>query len=198
MSTEAFRFAFARHAESDANATDLLSSDPSRPVALTPRGRAQARALGAQLANLPIGLAVGTRLLHTRQTIDLALDGAKMENKRLMRNSARRGRRSRSGAWGWRVLHNPPSLCHGLRRPASSASPTLTRCFRKMTSHDASGQPRNWSALRQRRPGNITRSRDAPISWGSTNHPDRATPTHLPWRDAQSVSKEGSQAAAPS
>jgi DNA-binding MarR family transcriptional regulator len=35
-------------------------------------------------------------------------------------------------------------------------------------------------------------------SWGSTNHPDRATPTHQPWRDAQSVSKEGSQAAAPS
>jgi hypothetical protein len=133
--------------------------------------------------------------------------------------------------------------------------------FPEMTSHDASGQPRSWSALRQRRPGNITsaadwvcpghsagrprpscrarpagivivcrylaqkevathddvsgripdawgrranvtgrgtRSRDAPISWDSTNHPDRVTPTHQPWRNAQSVSKEGSQAAAPS
>ena len=76
MSTERFRlFAFARHAESEANATHVLSSDPARPVALTARGRAQARALGAQLANLPIDLAVGTRLLRTQQTIDLALDG---------------------------------------------------------------------------------------------------------------------------
>lgn len=76
MSADAFRlFAFARHAESEANATHVLSSDPSRPVALTARGRAEARALGAQLANLPIDLAVGTRLLRTRQTLDLALDG---------------------------------------------------------------------------------------------------------------------------
>jgi broad specificity phosphatase PhoE len=42
---------------------------------LTARGRTQARALGAQLANLHVDLAVGTRLLRTRQTIDIALDG---------------------------------------------------------------------------------------------------------------------------
>jgi broad specificity phosphatase PhoE len=76
MSADAFRlFAFARHAESEANAAHVLSSDPARPVALTAGGRTQARALGAQLANLPIDLAVGTRLLRTQQTIDLALDG---------------------------------------------------------------------------------------------------------------------------
>jgi broad specificity phosphatase PhoE len=76
MSPDAFRlFVFARHAESEANLAHVLSSDPSRPVALTPRGRAQARALGAQLANLPIDLAVGTRLLRTQQTIDIALTG---------------------------------------------------------------------------------------------------------------------------
>lgn len=76
MSADAFRlFAFARHAESEANVAHVFSSDPSRPVALTARGRAQARALGAQLANLPIDLAVGTRLLRTQQTIDIALDG---------------------------------------------------------------------------------------------------------------------------
>jgi broad specificity phosphatase PhoE len=57
------------------NAAHVLSSDPARPVALTAGGRAQARALGAQLANLPIDLAVGTRLLRMQQTIDLALDG---------------------------------------------------------------------------------------------------------------------------
>jgi broad specificity phosphatase PhoE len=76
MSADMFRlFAFARHAESEANATDMLSSGPSRPVGLTARGRTQARALGAQLANLPIDVAVGTRLLRAQQTIDLALDG---------------------------------------------------------------------------------------------------------------------------
>src|ERR1700752_4742017 len=68
-------FVFARHAESVANAANVLNSNPSQPAALTARGRTQARALGAQLANLPVDLAVGTRLLRTRQTIDIALDG---------------------------------------------------------------------------------------------------------------------------
>jgi broad specificity phosphatase PhoE len=76
MPAEGLRlFVFARHAESAANAHHVVSSDPSRPVALTARGRAQARALGAQLANLPIDLAVGTRLLRTQQTIGIALEG---------------------------------------------------------------------------------------------------------------------------
>jgi broad specificity phosphatase PhoE len=68
-------FVFARHAESAANAANVLNSDPSQPVALTARGRTQARALGAQLANLRIDLAVATRLLRTQQTVELALDG---------------------------------------------------------------------------------------------------------------------------
>jgi broad specificity phosphatase PhoE len=68
-------FIFARHAESSANAANVVNSNPSQPVALTARGRTQARALGAQLANLHVDLAVGTRLLRTQQTIDLALDG---------------------------------------------------------------------------------------------------------------------------
>ena len=68
-------FVFARHAESVANAANTLNSSPSQTVALTARGRTQARALGGQLANLPVDLAVGTRLLRTRQTIDIALDG---------------------------------------------------------------------------------------------------------------------------
>lgn len=66
-------FVFARHAESAANAAGVLSTSPSRPVALSALGRTQARALGAQLAGLHVDLAVGTRLLRTRQTIALAL-----------------------------------------------------------------------------------------------------------------------------
>ena len=68
-------FVFARHAESVANAANMLNSNPSQLVALTARGRTQARALGAQLVNLHVDLAVGTRLFRTRQTIDIALDG---------------------------------------------------------------------------------------------------------------------------
>jgi broad specificity phosphatase PhoE len=68
-------FVFARHAESAANAANVVNSDPSQPFALTARGRAQARTLGAQLANLHVDLAVGSRLPRTQQTIELALDG---------------------------------------------------------------------------------------------------------------------------
>jgi broad specificity phosphatase PhoE len=68
-------FIFARHAESEANAGRVLSTDPSRPTALTDRGRAQASALGAQLANVPIDLAVSSRLPRTRETISIALAG---------------------------------------------------------------------------------------------------------------------------
>ena len=68
-------FVFARHAESVANAANMLNSNPSQPVVLTARGRTQARALGAQLANRHIDRAVGTRLLRTQETIDIALTG---------------------------------------------------------------------------------------------------------------------------
>jgi broad specificity phosphatase PhoE len=68
-------FVFARHAESEANVAKALSSDPARPVALTEHGREQARGLGAQLANLGVDLAVATRFLRTRQTVEIALHG---------------------------------------------------------------------------------------------------------------------------
>jgi len=76
MSAEVLRlFVFARHAESTANTAHVFSSDPARPVALTERGREQARVLGTQLANVRIDLAVGSRFLRALETIDIALDG---------------------------------------------------------------------------------------------------------------------------
>jgi broad specificity phosphatase PhoE len=68
-------FVLARHAESAANTANVFSSDPARPVALTERGRAQARALGRQVANVRIDLAVGSRFLRTQETIGIALHG---------------------------------------------------------------------------------------------------------------------------
>jgi broad specificity phosphatase PhoE len=66
-------FVFVRHAESAANAAQVLNSDPYHRTALTSRGRAQARKLGAQIANLEIDLAFCTRFMRTRQTVELAL-----------------------------------------------------------------------------------------------------------------------------
>jgi broad specificity phosphatase PhoE len=66
-------FVVTRHAESAANVSGLMSSDPRRPVGLTPKGFSQARQLGAQLANLEIDLAVCSRLVRTQQTAELAL-----------------------------------------------------------------------------------------------------------------------------
>src|SRR5215216_6783769 len=68
-------FVFARHAESSMNAAQVLSSDPSRAVRLSPRGRRQAFRLGQQVRNLEIELAVHTRLQRTRETVELALQG---------------------------------------------------------------------------------------------------------------------------
>jgi broad specificity phosphatase PhoE len=69
------QFVFARHAESSMNAAQILSSDPSRPIGLSPRGRRQALRLGEQIRNLDIELAVHTRLQRTRETVELALRG---------------------------------------------------------------------------------------------------------------------------
>jgi broad specificity phosphatase PhoE len=69
------QFVFARHAESSMNAAQVLSSDPSRPVGLSPRGRQQALRLGQQIRHLDIELAVHTRLQRTRETVELALRG---------------------------------------------------------------------------------------------------------------------------
>jgi probable phosphoglycerate mutase len=75
-STQSTRlFIFARHAESALNAAGLLSSDPSRRIGLTQRGREQADRLGRQLANLNIDLAVATSFPRTRETLELALQG---------------------------------------------------------------------------------------------------------------------------
>ena len=66
-------FILARHAESTANTAQVVSSNPMQPVPLTAHGKQQARALGEQLANLQVDLAVSTRFLRTQETIEVAL-----------------------------------------------------------------------------------------------------------------------------
>lgn len=66
-------FVLARHAHSLLNLEQRVNGDPSVDVPLTPLGEAQARMLGAAVANLPLDLCVSTRFGRTRRTAELAL-----------------------------------------------------------------------------------------------------------------------------
>jgi probable phosphoglycerate mutase len=68
-------FLIARHGESTLNVEQRINGDPRVPVDLTESGRANARDLGQQIANIPIGLCIHTRFARTQQTAELALDG---------------------------------------------------------------------------------------------------------------------------
>ena len=65
--------ALTRHAHSTLNVEGRVNGDPAVPVPLTDDGRAQARMLGLQLANVPFELCVHTRFTRTRETAELAL-----------------------------------------------------------------------------------------------------------------------------
>jgi len=65
----------ARHGESVLNLEGRVNGDPSVPVALTDRGRDEARLLGAQTANAELDLCVHTRFPRTHETTQLALGG---------------------------------------------------------------------------------------------------------------------------
>jgi probable phosphoglycerate mutase len=62
-----------RHAESEASVKAAVSSDPGIPCALTETGEAQARELGAKLAEEPIDVCFATEFERTRRTAELAL-----------------------------------------------------------------------------------------------------------------------------
>ena len=68
------RLILARHAESELNAAGLLNGDASVVVALTERGREQARALGRDAG--AVDVAVHTGFDRTRETAELAWPSA--------------------------------------------------------------------------------------------------------------------------
>jgi broad specificity phosphatase PhoE len=68
-------FVLIRHAHSLLNVQGRINGDPSVTVPLTDAGRAEARALGHQLAQLPLELCVHTRFARTRDTADEVLHG---------------------------------------------------------------------------------------------------------------------------
>lgn len=68
-------FVLTRHAHSTLNLEGRVNGDPAVPVPLTREGRAEATALGHQLAQLSIELCVHTRFLRTRETAECILQG---------------------------------------------------------------------------------------------------------------------------
>jgi len=144
-------FVFARHAESAANATHVLNTNPSQPVALTARGQTQARALGAQLANLHVDLAVGTRLLRTSR-----LSTSPWTAGRCQPSSNPASMRSAPGT----------SKAHAstLTGPGGTSTPWATACRMARASRTRCGATRarygaSWPGRKRLRSSSSTRSR---------------------------------------
>jgi probable phosphoglycerate mutase len=68
-------YVIARHGESTLNFENRVNGDPAVPVALTEKGRDEARLLGQQLAHVPLELCVHTRFGRTHETASIALSG---------------------------------------------------------------------------------------------------------------------------
>jgi broad specificity phosphatase PhoE len=68
-------YVIARHAETSLNLEQRVNGDPSVPVELTEPGREEARALGRQVAHIPIELCLHTAFARTRETAAIALAG---------------------------------------------------------------------------------------------------------------------------
>lgn len=69
------RLILARHGESERSVEGLTNGDPTVRVALTATGREEARSLGVELRDEPIGLCVTSEFERARETADLALEG---------------------------------------------------------------------------------------------------------------------------
>jgi broad specificity phosphatase PhoE len=68
-------YVLARHGESALNLENRINGDPAVPVALTEKGRAEARLLGQQIAHIRLDVSICTRFTRTRETAEIALQG---------------------------------------------------------------------------------------------------------------------------
>ncbi len=68
-------YVIARHGESTLNFENRINGDPAVPVALTEKGRAEARLLGQQLRRVTLELCIHTRFGRTLETGAVALEG---------------------------------------------------------------------------------------------------------------------------
>ena len=68
-------YVFARHGESTLNVERRVNGDPGVAVPLTDEGRAQARSLGDEVANLRFDACLHSRFARTRETAEIVLEG---------------------------------------------------------------------------------------------------------------------------
>ncbi len=68
-------FVLVRHGQSTLNLTRQVNGDPGITVPLTEQGRAEAAALGQQVAGVSLDLCVHTRFGRTLETAEVALGG---------------------------------------------------------------------------------------------------------------------------
>jgi broad specificity phosphatase PhoE len=68
-------YVLTRHGESTLNFENRISGDPAVPVALTEKGREEARLLGQQVAHIRLDVCICTRFTRTRETAEIALGG---------------------------------------------------------------------------------------------------------------------------
>jgi broad specificity phosphatase PhoE len=68
-------YVLARHGESTLNFENRINGDPAVPVALTEKGREEARLLGRQIAHIRLDLCICTRFSRTLDTAEIALAG---------------------------------------------------------------------------------------------------------------------------
>ena len=68
-------YVLTRHGESTLNFENRINGDPAVPVALTEKGREEARLLGQQVAHIRLDICICTRFTRTRETAEIALEG---------------------------------------------------------------------------------------------------------------------------
>jgi len=68
-------YVLARHGESTLNSENRINGNPDVPVALTEKGRDEARLLGQQIAHIRLDVCICTRFTRTRETAEIALRG---------------------------------------------------------------------------------------------------------------------------
>ena len=68
-------YVLTRHGESTLNSENRINGDPDVPVALTEKGREEARLLGQQVAHIRLEVCICTRFTRTRETAAIALAG---------------------------------------------------------------------------------------------------------------------------
>jgi broad specificity phosphatase PhoE len=68
-------YVLTRHGESTLNSENRINGNPAVPVALTEKGREEARLLGRQIAHIRLDRCICTRFTRTRETAEIALEG---------------------------------------------------------------------------------------------------------------------------